>query len=203
MAGVKYSMLSLLPKDRVRCFMLVSFLSILILIISCHPWLRNCRDVYIHTYVSWSMSHLNHLKNLINFSLFFYNCYHFVKKTSVELMFTFIKFLGWTGVATWRWVANDDNCGICRMPFDGCCPDCKLPGDDCPLGIHFDYLCISVVEFNLLNRIQFNAKIPFVFHSVWGQCSHCFHIHCIMKWLNSQQVNHQCPMCRQEWKFKE
>ena len=40
----------------------------------------------------------------------------------------------WIGVATWRWVANDDNCGICRMAFDGCCPDCKTPGDDCPLG---------------------------------------------------------------------
>ncbi|KAI4463593.1 ring box [Holotrichia oblita] len=73
------------------------------------------------------------------------------------------------GVATWKWIANDDNCGICRMPFDGCCPDCKLPGDDCPL--------------------------------VWGECSHCFHMHCIMKWLQSQQVNQQCPMCRQEWKF--
>ncbi|XP_052281575.1 anaphase-promoting complex subunit 11-like isoform X2 [Dreissena polymorpha] len=77
----------------------------------------------------------------------------------------------WTAVATWRWVANDDNCGICRMAFDGCCPDCKLPGDDCPL--------------------------------VWGECSHCFHIHCIVKWLNSQQVNQLCPMCRQDWKFKE
>ncbi|KYN04869.1 Anaphase-promoting complex subunit 11 [Cyphomyrmex costatus] len=40
----------------------------------------------------------------------------------------------WTGVATWRWIANDDNCGICRMPFDASCPDCKIPGDDCPLG---------------------------------------------------------------------
>ena len=38
---------------------------------------------------------------------------------------------------------------------------------------------------------------------VWGQCSHCFHIHCIMKWLGTQQTQHQCPMCRQEWKFKE
>lgn len=38
---------------------------------------------------------------------------------------------------------------------------------------------------------------------VWGQCSHCFHMHCILKWLNSQQVQQQCPMCRQEWKFKE
>ncbi|KPI96825.1 Anaphase-promoting complex subunit 11 [Papilio xuthus] len=74
----------------------------------------------------------------------------------------------WTGVATWRWIANDDNCGICRMPFDSCCPDCKLPGDDCPL--------------------------------VWGACSHCFHIHCIVKWLHSQPQQ-QCPMCRQDWKF--
>ncbi|XP_029646490.2 anaphase-promoting complex subunit 11 [Octopus sinensis] len=82
-----------------------------------------------------------------------------------------VKVKSWTAVATWRWIANDDNCGICRMAFDGCCPDCKLPGDDCPL--------------------------------VWGQCSHCFHIHCIVKWLNSQQVHQLCPMCRQEWKFKE
>lgn len=81
----------------------------------------------------------------------------------------FVSFIEWTGVATWKWVANDDNCGICRMAFDACCPDCKLPGDDCPL--------------------------------VWGQCSHCFHMHCIVKWLQSQQVNQQCPMCRQEWKF--
>ena len=53
-----------------------------------------------------------------------------VKQDSL-IQFPFVR---WTAVATWRWVANDDNCGICRMPFDGCCPDCKLPGDDCPLG---------------------------------------------------------------------
>ncbi|TMS23506.1 Anaphase-promoting complex subunit 11 [Larimichthys crocea] len=82
-----------------------------------------------------------------------------------------VKIRQWSGVASWLWVANDENCGICRMPFNGCCPDCKVPGDDCPL--------------------------------VWGQCSHCFHMHCILKWLNSQQVQQQCPMCRQEWKFKE
>lgn len=41
----------------------------------------------------------------------------------------------YTGVAVWKWIANDDNCGICRMPFDSCCSDCKYPGDDCPLGI--------------------------------------------------------------------
>ena len=45
-----------------------------------------------------------------------------------------LMYFSWTAVATWRWLANDENCGICRMTFDGCCPDCKLPGDDCPLG---------------------------------------------------------------------
>ncbi|XP_071794468.1 uncharacterized protein [Asterias amurensis] len=45
-----------------------------------------------------------------------------------------VKIISWTAVSTWRWIANDDNCGICRMAFDSCCPDCKMPGDDCPLG---------------------------------------------------------------------
>nr|KAF6454632.1 anaphase promoting complex subunit 11 [Rousettus aegyptiacus] len=65
-----------------------------------------------------------------------------------------VKIKCWNGVATWLWVANDENCGICRMAFNGCCPD-------------------------------------------------CFHMHCILKWLNAQQVQQHCPMCRQEWKFKE
>jgi anaphase-promoting complex subunit 11 len=39
---------------------------------------------------------------------------------------------------------------------------------------------------------------------VWGQCSHCFHMHCIMKWINGNQKSSQsCPMCRQPWKIKE
>ncbi|KAL6527876.1 ubiquitin-protein ligase Anaphase Promoting Complex [Orobanche minor] len=39
----------------------------------------------------------------------------------------------WHAVASWTWGAQDETCGICRMAYDGCCPDCKLPGDDCPL----------------------------------------------------------------------
>ncbi|KAH0731757.1 hypothetical protein KY289_002945 [Solanum tuberosum] len=41
--------------------------------------------------------------------------------------------LRWHAVSSWTWDAQDETCGICRMAFDGCCPDCKLPGDDCPL----------------------------------------------------------------------
>uniref|UniRef100_A0A0E0CZE5 Anaphase-promoting complex subunit 11 RING-H2 finger domain-containing protein n=1 Tax=Oryza meridionalis TaxID=40149 RepID=A0A0E0CZE5_9ORYZ len=44
-----------------------------------------------------------------------------------------VKILQWHSVASWTWDAQDETCGICRMAFDGCCPDCKFPGDDCPL----------------------------------------------------------------------
>lgn len=38
----------------------------------------------------------------------------------------------WHGVATWRWDVNDERCGICYTAFEACCPDCHIPGDDCP-----------------------------------------------------------------------
>lgn len=36
-----------------------------------------------------------------------------------------VKIRQWNGVASWLWVANDENCGICRMAFNGCCPECE------------------------------------------------------------------------------
>ncbi|KAK4061488.1 uncharacterized protein Triagg1_10345 [Trichoderma aggressivum f. europaeum] len=40
----------------------------------------------------------------------------------------------WNSVATWQWdIPADDVCGICQMHFDGTCPTCKYPGDDCSL----------------------------------------------------------------------
>lgn len=39
--------------------------------------------------------------------------------------------------------------------------------------------------------------------SVWGSCNHAFHLHCILKWVNSQSPQAHCPMCRREWQFKE
>ncbi|GAA98723.1 uncharacterized protein L969DRAFT_84563 [Mixia osmundae IAM 14324] len=62
---------------------------------------------------------------------------------------------------------EEDVCGICRAPFDGCCQDCKRPGDECPL--------------------------------MWGECSHVFHMHCILKWLSTDQSKKQCPMDRTTW----
>ncbi|TFJ82031.1 hypothetical protein NSK_006699 [Nannochloropsis salina CCMP1776] len=83
-----------------------------------------------------------------------------------------VKIKRWHAVATWQWDVNDERCGICYTAFEACCPDCHIPGDDCP--------------------------------PVWGRCNHAFHMHCIMKWLNSQQnANKQtCPACRQKWEFR-
>ncbi|CAG5100344.1 Oidioi.mRNA.OKI2018_I69.XSR.g16960.t1.cds [Oikopleura dioica] len=38
-----------------------------------------------------------------------------------------------------------------------------------------------------------------------GGCKHPFHLHCINKWLTSQEENRQekvCPLCRQVWSYK-
>ncbi|RAL37548.1 hypothetical protein DM860_000242 [Cuscuta australis] len=91
-----------------------------------------------------------------------------------HIMIVYMGFLNvdrrWHAVASWTWDAQDETCGICRMAFDGCCPDCKIPGDDCPL--------------------------------IWGACNHAFHLHCILKWVNSQTSQAHCPMCRREWQYK-
>lgn len=45
-----------------------------------------------------------------------------------------VKIKKWNAVATWRWdIPEDDVCGICQVHFDGTCPACKYPGDDCSL----------------------------------------------------------------------
>ncbi|KAA1068822.1 hypothetical protein PGT21_002993 [Puccinia graminis f. sp. tritici] len=62
---------------------------------------------------------------------------------------------------------DEDLCGICRVAFEGCCPDCKVPGDDCPL--------------------------------IWGECTHIFHMHCLLKWIAQESSKQSCPMDRRPW----
>ncbi|KAG2190487.1 hypothetical protein INT46_004927 [Mucor plumbeus] len=80
-----------------------------------------------------------------------------------------INVVSWTMAAQWSWDVKegDDVCGICHSEYDGCCPTCKRPGDDCPL--------------------------------IWGECSHVFHLHCIMTWFQSSTRGETCPMDRTPW----
>ncbi|KAH8101392.1 anaphase-promoting complex subunit 11 RING-H2 finger-domain-containing protein [Cristinia sonorae] len=81
----------------------------------------------------------------------------------------------WHAIAQWRWDigsnADEDEegdvCGICRVAYEGCCPTCKMPGDDCPL--------------------------------IWGECTHVFHMHCLLKWIGTASSKQQCPMDRRPW----
>ncbi|XP_077710757.1 anaphase-promoting complex subunit 11 isoform X1 [Canis aureus] len=121
-----------------------------------------------------------------------------------------VKIKCWNGVATWLWVANDENCGICRMAFNGCCPDCVRLCTRAPRAAVWRRCLTSLGPGPRLRMTCWSSRPPPAGKVpgddcplVWGQCSHCFHMHCILKWLNAQQVQQHCPMCRQEWKFKE
>ena len=110
----------------------------------------------------------------------------------------------WHAVATWRWdMPEDEVCGICRVQFDGTCPTCKYPGDDCTLR-------------RLTGSVVSPAK-TLTWSIVIGKCGHSFHMvfftlfchqkntgadhilfqHCILTWIQQDSAKGQCPMCRQ------
>ncbi|OVA16615.1 zinc finger protein [Macleaya cordata] len=98
----------------------------------------------------------------------------------------------------------------------------KLPGLGMPKMRHVGYvgwpLMVVVLIVNaqgmtaLLNGVDSSSlivlmepiKLMFSIDSlaVWGACDHAFHLHCILKWVNSQTPQANCPMCRREWQFK-
>ncbi|KAF3903935.1 hypothetical protein ABW21_db0204652 [Orbilia brochopaga] len=72
-----------------------------------------------------------------------------------------VKIKEWHAVATWRWdMPEDEVCGICRVDFDGCCPNCKYPGDDCPLSTHDDAQLLKFQdhEVETVNRRRTNRR---------------------------------------------
>ena len=71
----------------------------------------------------------------------------------------------WNAVASWRWdMPEDDVCGICRVQFDGTCPTCKYPGDDCTL---------CELYFHLPARVHSGLRTSYI---VIGKCGHSFHM---------------------------
>lgn len=128
-----------------------------------------------------------------------------------------VKIKEWNAVATWRWdMPEDDVCGICRVQFDGTCPTCKYPGDDCAL-------CM----FSITSSIMYSKKLSIecgalTYTLVIGKCGHSFHMvwtttlpnftsyrskkadssfahaqHCLLTWIQQESSRGLCPMCRQ------
>ena len=79
----------------------------------------------------------------------------------------------WHAIAQWRWDIGSaeadsedadgegDVCGICRVPYEGCCPSCKMPGDDCPLSECFYF--IQPLLFPTEGFCQSGANAPMCF----------------------------------------
>ncbi len=64
----------------------------------------------------------------------------------------------WNAVASWRWdMPEDDVCGICRVQFDGTCPTCKFPGDDCTLRKWTSDLALEMTS--VLNTLLSNREV--------------------------------------------
>ncbi len=125
-----------------------------------------------------------------------------LRRTTCQLTEMKVIVKNWHAIAHWRWdlgasEADSDDpdgegdvCGICRVPFEGCCPSCKMPGDDCPLSAYIIYPSnkfYTATTDNLISTL------------VWGGCTHVFHMHCLLKWINTAASKHQCPMDRRPW----
>ncbi|KAJ1727923.1 hypothetical protein LPJ72_005699 [Coemansia sp. Benny D160-2] len=64
------------------------------------------------------------------------------------------------------------------LPDDDVCGICRVPFDACCPG----------------------CKIPGDdCPLIWGECSHVFHMHCLLKWLSAENSQQQCPMDRRPW----
>ena len=81
----------------------------------------------------------------------------------------------WHAVALWSWDTKQDTCAICRNMLMELCISCQVKGDQQDGG-------------------------PGVCSMAWGVCTHNFHFHCIVGWID--QYN-SCPLCGGEWDFQK
>ena len=112
-----------------------------------------------------------------------------------------VTIVSYNAVAAWKWNTStephkihkhaepdedddddDDVCGICQQAYESTCPECKIPGDDCPLSESLSPWAGCRAD-----------------GAVWGECSHIFHMHCLLKWLETESSKQQCPMDRRPW----
>ena len=90
----------------------------------------------------------------------------------------------WHAVASWTWTTEDDVCGICHMPLDGCAPGAAGPGDDSPVvwgrvrlrHCHMPFFSLLTCHGSLMRRPCLAAVLtllsPDVHHDVAAQQEH-------------------------------
>ena len=81
----------------------------------------------------------------------------------------------WNSVALWMWDTKQDTCAICRNLNMELCIECQVRGDQEGGG--------GVEECSM----------------AWGVCTHTFHFHCIVGWIEKHD---SCPLCAAPWDFQ-
>ena len=108
----------------------------------------------------------------------------------------------WHAVASWTWTTEDDVCGICHMPLDGCAPGATGPGDDSPVvwgRVSAGAGVRRAVCASPRSTLPLAARAPLTRITLFAaQCTHYFHLMCITTWLHNKNT---CPICRRKWEF--
>ncbi|KAI9350744.1 anaphase-promoting complex subunit Apc11 [Obelidium mucronatum] len=88
-----------------------------------------------------------------------------------------VKINSWRGVAVWRWETSH---GADDGDEDDVCGICRAPFDGCCPDCRVPGDDCSIVI---------------------GECKHVFHMHCLFKWIASENSKQLCPMDRTPWKL--
>ncbi|GAA5842919.1 hypothetical protein JCM11251_002934 [Rhodosporidiobolus azoricus] len=94
-------------------------------------------------------------------------------------------------VATWQWQIKPSSGGDSKAEQEGVEVEEEEDDDDddvCGIcRVAFDGCCPDC-------KVPGDGCPP-----IWGECTHVFHMHCLMKWLATESSKQQCPMDRREW----
>lgn len=90
-----------------------------------------------------------------------------------------VQVLDWNLVASWHWNLREEETGVA----DELCGICRVP---------FDGTCPSC-------RYP-GTDCPLI---LGDGCTHNFHLHCILKWLEQDTSKGLCPMCRQVFVYQK